>query len=169
MKVDQSHSRNILKKVWYPIRQTYSNFCNYRRAPLGSTLFCTGLGAIPLGSIFCLAPEILTQLCSVTPFLEPSTLLCFALEPSSLAPETIHAVLFSNRSQVVWHWSRATRLRVFDWNSKIEGILGSCGLASHTQSFLLWHMIAQAVSHSCWANGPCCVYSHMIGACLWPC
>ena len=119
MKVDQSHSRNILKKVWYPIRQTYSNFCNYRRAPLGSTLFCTGLGAIPLGSIFCLAPEILTQLCSVTPFLEPSTLLCFALEPSSLAPEMSHMALSSDQSQVTRHRSCGTRLRVLTGTRKM--------------------------------------------------
>ena len=65
-------------------------------------------------------------------FAEPSIWPCFALEPSSSALEMSHLALFSYKSRVTWHWSCGTWLRVFDWDSKIEGILRSCrSLSSH--------------------------------------
>ena len=79
-------------------------------------LCCIRLHVIPLGRFFNLAPKNLTQICSVLLFAEPSTLLCFVLEPSSSSPEMSHLALFSNLSQVSWHRCCGTRLRIFGWN-----------------------------------------------------
>ena len=120
------------KKVWYPIRisnlfqfvlqclKFYIGWLHFilHSAPCHSTrLFC-----------FSFAPEIFTQLHSVPLFVKPSIWLHFAPEPSGLAPEMSHLALFSNQSWVTWHQSCEAQLWVFDCDSKIEGIPGSCGV-----------------------------------------